>query len=272
MHIRFTSCALDDELQELSNSGFSTSSTVTLNRYGDLITRLALEVTLPPLAAPVITIPGVNGAPATTVTAKNAGAHYVNCIGYAIFEDVTVQIGGATIDQLFSDYAFIFEELSGRPGLRLEEAIGRVPFSSEVDEDLIEKANKKQILYVPLPLWISKYQPQTWGLALVSFFLIAPRSIRLVFRFDPTLNKFLFCFCTSTAHCGPLLPRRPCPAEHSLHCRVHSGHLQGCQQRLAAQQPQPSQCHHWHCSGQQRPQDQDHGHKRVPRHHGASGK
>jgi hypothetical protein len=90
----------------------------------------------------------------------------VNCIGYAVFEDCVVQVGGATIDQLFSDYAFIFEELSGRPGLRLEEAIGRVPFSSEVDEDLLEKASKQQILYVPLPLWISKYQPATWGLAL----------------------------------------------------------------------------------------------------------
>lgn len=123
-------------------------------------------MTLPPLAAPQITIPGVGGAPSTTVDAADAGAHYVNAIGYAVFEDVVCEIGGSTIDQLFSDYAFIFEELSGRPGLRLEEAIGRVPYSSEVDEDLIEKAQKQQILYVPLPLWISKYQPQTWGLAL----------------------------------------------------------------------------------------------------------
>lgn len=55
-------------------------------------------------------------------------------------------------------YLVFTEELAGRAGMRLEEAIGRVAYSSEVDEDLIEKSNKAQILYVPLPLWFSKYQ------------------------------------------------------------------------------------------------------------------
>jgi Large eukaryotic DNA virus major capsid protein/Major capsid protein N-terminus len=41
-----------------------------------------------------------------------------------------------------------------------------VPFSADVDEDLIEKAQREQTLYVPLPLWFSKYAPATWGLAL----------------------------------------------------------------------------------------------------------
>jgi hypothetical protein len=158
MHIRFTSCALDDELQELSNTGFDTTSSCILNRYGDLISRVALEIVLPPLAAPEITIPAVGSGSPTVVASADKGAHYVNAIGYAIFDDVSVEIGGSTIDDLYSDYAFIFEELAGRPGLRLEEAIGRVPYSSEVDEDLLEKASQQQTLYVPLPLWISKYQ------------------------------------------------------------------------------------------------------------------
>ncbi len=34
VHIRFTSCALDDELQEFTNIGFDTTGTVTVNRYG----------------------------------------------------------------------------------------------------------------------------------------------------------------------------------------------------------------------------------------------
>ena len=69
-----------------------------------LISRISLELRLPPLAAPEITIPAVGAGSATVVDAADKGAHYVNAIGYAIFDDVSVEIGGSTIDQLFSDY------------------------------------------------------------------------------------------------------------------------------------------------------------------------
>ncbi|KAG5183124.1 large eukaryotic DNA virus major capsid protein-domain-containing protein [Tribonema minus] len=164
VHTRFTSCAMDDEFQDLSNSGFDTSSSATINRYGDLISRVTLEITLPPLAAPQVPITGTS--PVTYHPAADTAAHWVNCIGFACWEDVQVEIGGSLVDQLYSDFAMIYEELAGRPGVRLEEAIGRVQFSDAVDEDLIEKAKKQQILYVPLPLWFSKYQPATYGLAL----------------------------------------------------------------------------------------------------------
>jgi Major capsid protein N-terminus len=178
----FTSCAMDDELQELSNSGFDTNSSCTVHRYGDLIARITLEVTLPAIEAPAI--PAALAQPATTTTVNgqvvttpaatgnflqaNTGAHYVNSIGFALWDEIDIEIGGSTIDQLYSDFAMIYEELAGRAGLRLEEAIGRVPYRSEVDEDLIERSSKQQVLHVPLPLWFSKYQPQTWGLALPS--------------------------------------------------------------------------------------------------------
>jgi hypothetical protein len=165
VHLRFSSFALDDEISPLSTSGFGTMANLTLNRYGDLISRIALEITLPPLAAPQIsTVPATN--PATYVDADLTGAHYVNCIGFAIFDTCDLVIGGTTIDSVTSDYAFVFEELSGRPGLRLEELIGRVQYSSEVDEDLMTIASKQQILYVPIPFFLSKYQPETYGQSL----------------------------------------------------------------------------------------------------------
>jgi len=164
VHTRFTSCASDEEFQELSTSGFSATSTATISRYGDLVSRITLEITLPALRAPAIPDTS-SGATAGAVYAET-GAHYVNAIGFACWEDCILEIGGSTIDQLFSDFAMIYEELAGRAGMRLEEAIGRVPFSADVDEDLIEKSSRQQVLYVPLPLWFSKYQPATWGLAL----------------------------------------------------------------------------------------------------------
>lgn len=165
VHLRFSSFAIDDELSPLSNSAFGTTSTVTLNRYGDLISRIALQITLPPLSAPQIPVsPATN--PATYVDSTLTGAHYVNSVGFAIFDECTLSIGGTNIDQCYSDYAFVFEELSGRPGLRLEELIGRVQYSSECDEDLMTLASQKQILYVPIPFWISKYSPDVYGQAL----------------------------------------------------------------------------------------------------------
>jgi len=165
VHIRYTSSASDDDLSELTTSGFDTSSTMTVNRYGDLISRIALEVQLPPLAAPQIPVtPATN--PVTYIDAADTGAHYVNCIGYALFDTLKVDVGGSTVEELYSDFCFLYEELAGRPGLRLEEQIGRVTYSSECDEDLIAKASVQQTLYVPLPLWISKFQPATYGLAL----------------------------------------------------------------------------------------------------------
>ncbi|KAG5179262.1 FirrV-1-B50 [Tribonema minus] len=156
---------MDDDFQELSNSGFDTSSSATINRYGDLISRITLEIRLPPLAAPQVpVVPATN--PVTYYASEDTAAHWVNAIGFACWEDVQVEIGGSLVDQLYSDFAMIYEELAGRPGVRLEESIGRVPYSAEVDLDLIEKAQKAQILYVPLPLWFSKYQPSTYGLAL----------------------------------------------------------------------------------------------------------
>lgn len=161
VHTRFTSCALDDEFQELSTCGFDAKqATATISRYGDLVSRITLEITLPPLRAPQI--PKASG----TGNETDTGAYYVNSIGFACWESATIEIGGSTIDALYSDFAFVYEELAGRAGLRLEEAIGRVPYSADVDEDLIEKSSREQTLYVPLPLWFSKYQPATWGLAL----------------------------------------------------------------------------------------------------------
>lgn len=165
IHTRFTSFASDDDIMDVVNSGFDTSSTMTLNRYGDLISRIVLEISLPPIAAPDIPVPGTSN-PVEYYAPEDTAAYYVQAIGFACFDNVELEVGGSTIHQLYSDWCMLYEELCGRPGMRLEESIGRVPYSGEVDEELIERSSKPLTLYVPLPLWFSKYAPDTWGLAL----------------------------------------------------------------------------------------------------------
>ena len=103
----------------------------------------------------------VNGPPASYPDGVEAPwAHYTNSIGQWIVRRASIIIGGQVIDQLFSEYLFMWEELSGKPGKRLEEMIGK----DEKLEDLVANSMHDRRLYVPLPFWFS--QPNGTGNAL----------------------------------------------------------------------------------------------------------
>lgn len=65
---------------------------------------------------------------------------------------------GQVIDTLYADYLFAWEELSGKPGKRLGEMVGK---SNDINE-LIDDSGQAHKLYVPLPFWFT----QTSGNAL----------------------------------------------------------------------------------------------------------
>lgn len=155
VHQRFTSYAADIERVDLSQPTINTTAHVTLPRYGDIIQRLTLEVTLPALERNASMLKQTDNT--TDISAGNYGGHYCNAVGYAVFDYVELEIGGVTVEQLYSTQAFIYEELSGPPGKQLYEAVGRVPWREEADYDLIELAKREQKLYVPLPFFFSKY-------------------------------------------------------------------------------------------------------------------
>ena len=80
VHTRFTSFALDDEFQELSSSGFNAASTATVSRYGDLVSRITLEISLPALSAPAI--PDTSSGAVAGAQYATTGAYYINSIGF----------------------------------------------------------------------------------------------------------------------------------------------------------------------------------------------
>jgi len=159
VHARYSSFAIDEERLEFTTGmGFGSSSQVQIARYGDLAMRMTLEITLPGLYS--TNTDQIDSAAATW------HAHYTNAVGWAAWEYCELEVGGTTVDQIYSDYAFLVEELFGRSGLRLTEQIGRVLYSPTVDQDLEDMAKKQQKLYVPLPFFFSKYQPDVFGLSL----------------------------------------------------------------------------------------------------------
>jgi hypothetical protein len=79
-------------------------------------------------------------------------AYWTNAIGQAIVKMATLIIGTQTIDTLYSDFLFMWEELAGKPGKRLTEMIGK----RFCREDLIVDSQYTRTLYVPLPFYFTQ--------------------------------------------------------------------------------------------------------------------
>ena len=88
--------------------------------------------------------------------------HWINAVGQYIIEDACVVIGGQPIDHLYGDYLYMWEELSGKPGKRLHEMIGKRFTRTQ----LIDDSRHARTLYVPLPFWFTRSSGN--ALALVS--------------------------------------------------------------------------------------------------------
>jgi len=79
-------------------------------------------------------------------------AHWANAIGQLLVKEATLVIGNSPVARLWSDFLFMWEELSGKPGKKLTEMIGK-RFSVD---DLILDSLTQRTLYVPLPFWYTQ--------------------------------------------------------------------------------------------------------------------
>ena len=92
-------------------------------------------------------------------------AHWSNAIGQLLIRAARIVIGGSTIDTLYSDFLFMWEELTGKSGRRLMEMIGKRHSRSS----LICDSRQRRTLYVPLPFWFSMHSGQALSLASLQF-------------------------------------------------------------------------------------------------------
>jgi hypothetical protein len=74
-------------------------------------------------------------------------AYWHNAVGQKIVERASAVVGGIMMASLFSDFLYMWEELSGKAGKYLTEMIGK---RNDIRQ-LIADAQQNQRLYVPLP-------------------------------------------------------------------------------------------------------------------------
>lgn len=175
-HNRYTNFAEDFEFNDFNGvASFSAQKcAATISRYGDLITDLFLWVQLPGIKAPAdgtwnsYTVQeqvqtGVDDNEEPVYETQDVtkyhptGAYWVNAVGYALIEEVSIEIGSQDIDTIWGEWAFIWEELTQRPGSRIRESIGKFQWSETVEEDMMEYSALTRNLYIQLPFWFNKY-------------------------------------------------------------------------------------------------------------------
>lgn len=92
-------------------------------------------------------------------------ANWVDEIGFAALQRVAFSIGGQVIDCIYSHYLHMWEELSGKPGKRLEEMIGKRFTRAQ----LVADSRRDRRLYVPLPFYFTQHSGNAMPLVSLQF-------------------------------------------------------------------------------------------------------
>lgn len=211
-YYKYTNFVLEQVAQSFQTPvGFGSESSLTLNRNGDLLYWMYVQIQLPGIIAcasptvggfgtpafgccdpcdpcgdgpaPECVCPGVS-SPAEvttgTVVETTGGileeidtctglarpwAHYTNAIGQFLVKKACLAIGGQAIDTLCNDYLFMWEELSGQPGKRLTEMIGKRFTIAQ----LVADSKNERTLYVPLPWWFTAISGNALPLVALQF-------------------------------------------------------------------------------------------------------
>ena len=127
---RHTNFAIEAIQQTFNgNPGYGNTVNCQISRNGDLINRMYLQVEVP----------------AITGTAES----YVNYLGLRLLKSVVIEIGGQQIDKHYSDWMYIWNELSLPVGKRHA-------YDKMVGADGAETSVASTTLYVPLEFWFCR--------------------------------------------------------------------------------------------------------------------
>jgi hypothetical protein len=160
-HTNFAMEAIQQTFSGIPN--FGNTVYCQISRNGDLIHRTYLEVVVP--------------------KRSSADTSYVNYLGLRLLKSVSIEIGGQQIDKHYSDWLYIWNELSLPYGKRYgwDTMVG-------ADRDILNvgTANEKTTLYIPLEFWFCR----NIGLAL-PLIALQYHEVKIKIEFE-TLNNCTF--------------------------------------------------------------------------------
>jgi len=151
----YTNFALEVD-RSAFNSGvaqFGSSPKYNWDRIGDLIYFVYIEALIPGLGLSYTPQGGQPKILNQKVDTPNQSSepYWTKDVGHALIESAIVYIGGQCIDQIYSEFLYIWEELSGQPGKHLIEMTGN--YDSVLALQIASR--QPRILYIPLPFWFT---------------------------------------------------------------------------------------------------------------------
>lgn len=137
---------------------FGQTVTCTLSKLGDLVGSIILFVRVSPVDIP---------------EDFNKQFAWVRYLGYAIIQDIVLEIGGKQVDKQYGEWLYLWEEVSGRQNKGIDKMVGNLP-------EIYNFSKKKNAydLYIPLRFWFNKFS----GLNL-PLIAMASAEVKLVITF-----------------------------------------------------------------------------------------
>jgi hypothetical protein len=159
---RHTNFAIEAIQQTFNGTaGYGQTVNCQISRNGDLINRVYLQVSLPKL---------------TGTRTLTTGTRYVNYVGLRLIKSVLIEIGGQQIDKHYSDWLYIWNELSLPRGKRYG-------YDTMVGADKDFTTFNNTTLYIPLEFWFCR----NVGLAL-PLIALQYHEVKIKIDFDTKAN------------------------------------------------------------------------------------
>ena len=128
--------------------------TVTVPRNGDLLAQVYLQVNLPQItpAGPVAQQPGVVTEQATDYATITNSVSWVNGIGYAMIDYISIWIGQQEVDRHYGEWMYLWTQLT-TPGSK-KNGIDFMTGTQQVYNDQSQPGPLN--LFIPLDFWFCK--------------------------------------------------------------------------------------------------------------------
>ena len=151
---RYTNFAIESQPMYMDGTpDFGKRITCLVPRRGDLLSQVILEVSLPALTAPVTDSSG-NYSYDTSGNQTMMSVAYVNSIGHALIQEITIEIGEQEIDrqngewmEIWSNYTTTTDKQTGFYNM-----IGKIDGYTDTNPGLVGPLK----LYIPLRFWFCR--------------------------------------------------------------------------------------------------------------------
>lgn len=219
---RHTNFALESVEQSFTGeASFGKRVTCNLTRTGDLVSGLTLQLSVPALDRSWFTINGVDLTDAQAVLDANSGSltttddvaalkpSYVQSLGHAVIQDVSLEIGGQTVDKQYGLWMEILSEhtLSESKYEQFGRMVGRYPNLGQA----AVAATVPQTYFVPLQFWFCRNPGLALPLASIQF-----HDIRVTIQFRPMEQCVIMTFGDKYAP-GDVVPAVAPAARSNIH-------------------------------------------------------